>query len=351
MISNDYYSQSNQGPFEFFLINDFTLEFGETLKKCEIAYATHGSLNPAKDNLILFPHMFSGTSKSLEAYVGEGKALDPNKYFIVFPNQIGNGVSTSPHNTEDISISMGHFPQISIADDVRAQHALITEKFGVTEIALVLGWSMGAQQAFEWAVRYPDMVKRVAPIGGTAKGTPHNTVMVDALMRCLSNDAHYNNGFYKNANDLDEGLKHLARLFAMIGASKKFYATEQWKKAGFSSLENFLTDFWEAWFKPMDANALLTMLWKWQHADISRNTNGNLEAAFKRIKALVHNMPFEKDMMFTEAECKQESKQIPCCEHKPIPSLWGHFATFGVFAEDFAFIDRQIKELLDTPVN
>ena len=110
-----------------------------------------------------------------------------------------------------------------------------------------------------------------------------------------------------------------------------------------------MTDFWEAWFKPMDANALLSMLWKWQHADVARNTDGDLDAALKQIKAVVHNMPFEMDMMFTNTECKLDSNMISGCEHKPIPSLWGHFATFGVFPEDFVFIDRQLSELLATP--
>ena len=351
MIKNDYYSQQTQGPYDFFEINDFELELGDKLPNCRIAYSTHGQLNKSRDNMILFPHMFSGTSKSLEAYVGSGKALDPEKYFIVFPNQIGNGVSTSPHNIEDDSLSMGNFPKISIGDDVRAQHALVTEKFDVDEIALVLGWSMGAQQTFEWAVRYPDMVKRAAPIAGTAKASEHNHVMVDGLMRSLRTDPAFNDGFYQNSSDLDQGLRHLARMFAAIGVSKDFYATEAWKKAEFKSLESFMTDFWEAWFKPMDPNALLCMLSKWQRADVSSNTGGDLKAALKRIKAVVHNMPFEMDMMFTDSECKTDSDLIPGCQHKPIPTLWGHFGMFGVSPEDFVFIDRQISELLAMPTS
>lgn len=351
MIQNDYYSQETQGPYAFFEIENFELEFGGSLPNCRIAYSTHGQLNEAKDNMILFPHMFSGTSKSLEAYVGSGKALDPDKYFIVFPNQIGNGVSTSAINIEDDSFAMGNFPNISIGDDIRAQHALVTELFGVTEIALVLGWSMGAQQTWEWAVRYPDMVKRAAPIAGTAQASLHNGVMLDGLMLSMQNDAAFNNGNYENSSNIDQGLRHLGRMFAAIGVSKEFYATEQWAKAGFASQESFMTDFWEAWFKPMDANALLSMLWKWKHADVARNTDGDLEEALKRIKAVVHNMPFEMDMMFTNAECKNDSDMIVGCEHKPIPTLWGHFGTFGVFPEDFSFINKQLTELLATSVD
>lgn len=346
MISNDYYSQENQGPYEFFSIKDFELESGGKIADLQIAFSTHGTLNEAKDNVILFPHMFSGTSKSLEAYVGEGQALDPTKYFIIFPNQIANGVSTSPHNTDDASISMCNFPQITIGDDVRAQHALLTEHFGISEIQLVLGWSMGAQQTYEWAVRYPDMVKRAAPIGGTAKTSDHNAVMVEGLIGALRTAVNFNEGNYDCCEDLDQGLCHLAVMFASIGASREFYAAEHWRDAGFESVEDFLVNFWKAWFRPMDPNALVAMLDKWQHADVSKNAGGDLAAALGKVKALVHNMPFELDMMFTEEECRDDSNMIPNCEHKPIPSTWGHFAMFGVFPQDFAFIDNQLKALL-----
>ncbi len=69
---------------------------------------------------------------------------------------------------------MGNFPHIRIGDDVRAQRKLLTETLNIRELALVVGASMGAQQTWEWAVRYPDMVKRAAPIAGTAQNTPHD---------------------------------------------------------------------------------------------------------------------------------------------------------------------------------
>lgn len=86
-------------------------------------------------------------------------------------NQIGNGLSTSPHNT-DGPFSSGRFPHVRIGDDVRAQEQLLRERFGIEELQLVTGGSMGAQQTCEWAVRFPDKVKRAAPIAGTAKNTP-----------------------------------------------------------------------------------------------------------------------------------------------------------------------------------
>ena len=346
-MNNAFYTQENHGPFEHFELGDYETAGGTIIPDCRIAFSTYGTLNANGDNAILFPHMFSGTSKHMEMYIGSGMALDPDKYFIVLPNMLGNGLSTSPHNAAE-SVSMDKFPSVTIADDVIAQHRLVTERFGISELQLVLGWSMGAQQTFEWAVRFPQMVKRAAPIGGTAKGTPHNQLMVDNLMQSVTSDPAWNGGRYATSSDVGAGIARLARMFAMIGASKEFYATEQWKKAGFDSIDAFLSGFWEAWFAPMDPNALLTMLGKWRAADVSLHTSGDLSKALGRIEAKVFNMPFQDDMMFTVDECGKEHAQTPDSELRPIPSLWGHFAFFGVFPEDKAFIDNTLKELLST---
>ena len=82
MIENPYYSQQGHGPYELHNIGDLELEEGGTLCDCQLAMATHGKLNAAKDNAILVPTWYSGTSKIIEqVYVGKGRALDPSKYF------------------------------------------------------------------------------------------------------------------------------------------------------------------------------------------------------------------------------------------------------------------------------
>ena len=129
-MENEYYSQENHGPYSLFELGDFQLECGRTLANCQLAYSCFGELNSEKTNAIVFTVMFSGTNKAMEKYIGKGLALDPEKYFIVVPNQLGSGLSTSPHNAPPPDAGPD-FPQISIGDDVRAQHRLLTEKFGV----------------------------------------------------------------------------------------------------------------------------------------------------------------------------------------------------------------------------
>jgi len=84
MLQNDFYTQEAQGPFELYPLGDFELEEGGTIPYCQLVCKTVGTLNEAKDNAILFPHMYSGKHKDMGGNVGEGMALDPNIYFIIF---------------------------------------------------------------------------------------------------------------------------------------------------------------------------------------------------------------------------------------------------------------------------
>jgi homoserine O-acetyltransferase len=348
-IENDYYSQEIHGPFEHFSMDTFELEEGETLRNCRIAYTTFGELNNAKDNAVLFPHMYSGTSKDMEMYVGEDSAIDPNEYFVILPNQIGNGLSTSPHNAPP-PFGQADFPDVRISDDVRAQHRLVSEEFGIEEFELVLGWSMGAQQTYEWAVRYPDMVKRAAPIGGTARNPVHSGLLVDALSATIETDPNYDDGYYDDHRAVRRGLQHHARTWALMGVSSAFWRNEEWRDAGFSSLDDFMHGLWDEWFLPMDPNDLLCMAWKWKHADVSRMTDGDLEEALGCIEARTYVMPFEEDMVFTVADCREEEAMIPDSELQPIPTPWGHFGMFGFDPAAKEFIDETIRELLNESV-
>src|SRR6267142_242465 len=100
MSTNPYYGQEGHGPYETIRIGNLELEEGGHIPDCQLAVATHGTLNAAKDNAILVTTWYSGTSKIMEqVYIGNGRALDPAKYFIIVVNQIGNGLSTSPNNS------------------------------------------------------------------------------------------------------------------------------------------------------------------------------------------------------------------------------------------------------------
>jgi homoserine O-acetyltransferase/O-succinyltransferase len=347
MLTNPFYSHDLQGPFEYYDLGaTFALEEGGTLRGARLAYATHGKLNKAKDNAILIPTWYSGTSKIFEqAYIGKGRALDPSKYFIIAVNQLGNGLSTSPHNTEGTG-GRGGFPKIRIGDDVRAQHQLITDKFGLKSLALVVSGSMGAQQTYEWAVRYPDMVKRAAAIAGTAKNTPHDFLYTQTLIDAITSDPAWRDGWYQSHEEVRAGLARHAGLWAVMGLSTEFFKQEVWRGLGFSSVPDFMTNFLEAYFCAMDPNALLTMAWKWQRGDVSRHTGGDLKKALGRITAKTFVMPIDEDMFFPPRDCQTEQKLIKGSEFRLLKSVCGHLVLTGFDPSFLTQVDAHLNDLL-----
>lgn len=346
MVHNTFYSQENHGPYDIHELGDFMLENGQVIYNCQLAYTVFGELNSKKDNVILMPTWFSGTSKDMEAFVGKDRAINPEKYFIIIINQIGNGLSSSPHNSPE-PIAMNNFPNVTISDDVRAQHRLITEKFKVEEIALVFGGSMGAQQTYEWAVRYPEMVKRAAPIAGTAKVTPHNIQFTQTLIEAITSDPLWNNGCYHSHIDVKEGLKRHANIWSVMGLSTEFYQNEMWTIYDVNSFDSFIDEFLQPLYQMMDPNNLVLMARKWQQSDVSKMNNGDLAATLGSIQAKVFVLSIDEDMFFKSNDCKAEQNLIPKSEFRMIHSTVGHFALPGPEGESYHNqIDRHLNDLL-----
>lgn len=346
MIDNPYYSQETHGPWQVYEAGDFELEAGGVLKDLKLAYAVHGELNAAKDNAILVPTWYSGTSKVMEQlFIGAGRALDPARWCIIVVNQIGNGISSSPHNTAGAQ-AMASFPRIHIGDDVRAQHQLLTRHFGIERLALVFGGSMGAQQTYDWAVRYPDMVARAAPLAGYAKNTDHDRLFVESLMEAITSDPGFQDGNYRSHLEVAAGLRRHAKLWSVMGWSTEFFAQEAWRGFNFKSVEEFQEKFMEPFFTPLDPNSLLVMAQKWHDGDVTRMTGGDLAAALGRIKARTFVMPIDSDMFFRVEDCAREQKLIANSEFRPLHSLGGHLGLFGFEPAFLAALDDNLRELL-----
>jgi homoserine O-acetyltransferase len=243
---------------------------------------------------------------------------------------------------------MGNFPHVRIGDDVRAQYKFVTERFDLKSLALVVGGSMGAQQTYEWAVRYPDMVKRAAPIAGTAKNTIHDSLFTETLVEAITSDPGFNKGFYASSADVREGMLRHAKMWAVMGWSTEFFQQDRHKALGFSSMSDFIVNFMNGYFCVMDPNDLLCMAWKWQRGDVSRHTGGDLRAALGRIKAKTYVMPMSSDMFFPPSDCQAEWRLIPDAEFRPIQTIDGHLALFGADPNAIGQLDKHLSELLAT---
>ena len=167
----------------------------------------------------------------------------------------------------------------------------------------------------------------------------------------LKSDPAWNNGFYKHQSDVHVGLRRHAQIWSVMGLCQDFYNKEAWREAGYTSLEDFLHRFWEAYFAPMDPNNLIWMGWKWRHGDVSLHTGGDLKAALGRIKAKTYVVPFSRDMFFPPADCEAEQKLIPNSKFRVIDSLWAHFAMFCFTKSDRDQLDSAIGDLLSEQVS
>jgi homoserine O-acetyltransferase/O-succinyltransferase len=349
MLENAYYTRDVHGDFDLYDVGDLVLEEGMTLRGARLAYQTLGKLNEAKDNAILIGTWWSGNHSIMrDAYVGQGRALNPDSHFIILVNQLGSGLGSSPHNTAGPS-GRGSFPRVRIGDDVRAQEQLIRDRFAIERLALIFGGSMGAEQGFEWAVRFPDKVARVAAMAGTARTTPHLAIFAQAMVDAIRLDQEFREGFYDDPADVRRGMALLARIWTILGLSREWFKQERWRDLGFSSREDLELNFILNYFRPMDPNALLVQAWKWQHADVSRHTGGDLAAALARITAKTYIMPISTDMFFPPEDCRADQPLIPGSELRVIESISGHASLFA-FEQKFSDqLDSNLTELLSAP--
>ncbi|MBX0300909.1 alpha/beta fold hydrolase [Cryobacterium sp. 1639] len=323
-----------------FALGRFELVSGSNLPDATLAYQTHGVLNEAGDNCILLPSYYTGTHASYQPWIGPG-LLDPERWFIVAVNMFGNGLSTSPSAAAPL-IRGAAFPSVSIADNVIAQHRLLAG-LGVRRIRLVAGWSMGALQAYEWGLRYPEMVSSLLPIAGAARCSPHNFVFLEGVKAALTADPSFDEGRYSTAPT--RGLRAFGTVYAGWAYSQEFFRNEVYRQVGYDSIEHLLSA-WAADHEQMDANNLLAMLDTWQRADVGDGRSG-FEAALGRVQARTIVMPSSTDLYFPVADSRIEAELMPHAEMRPLDSDLGHIAGRpGIRAAETTQIGAAMRELL-----
>lgn len=237
-------------PYETYALGDFALKNGSTIPNAHIAYKTFGApTSPA----VIYPTWYSGWISDNEWLIGADKTLNPTDYYIIIVALFGNGQSSSPSNTPDLR----PWPEVLFYDNVRAQHALVTQHLGITHARAVLGWSMGAGQTFQWATQYPDFMDVIVPFCGAAKTAPHNLTMLEGVKAALLGPKGVASAGVGTTVAVREawteeqkvtGLKALGRVYSGWGFSQAFYRERVYETAlGFKSLEEFMTGFWEPW--------------------------------------------------------------------------------------------------------
>ncbi|HEX5660326.1 MAG TPA: alpha/beta fold hydrolase, partial [Polyangiales bacterium] len=324
------------GVFE---LGTFKLDNGEALPDAKLVYSTYGTLNAARSNVILYPTSYGAQHPDIEWLVGP--ILDPSRYFIVIPNMLGNGLSSSPSQ-----LPAGTPFEVTHFDNVAAQDRLLRERFGVEQIALAYGWSMGAQQALHWAVLHPERVQRVAALCGTAKTREHNIVFLRSLEAALHADPTWDGVRFTDVPT--RGFRAFARIYASWAASQAFYRQQLYLSLGYTDLEDYLLRAWEASYRRRDPLDLLAMLRTWIANDVSRGDS--LSTALASIRARTLVMPSATDLYFTPEDCADDAALIPGARYREIPSSWGHRAGNPYQnPSDAQFIRAAVEQLLEEP--
>ncbi|MEH2181630.1 alpha/beta fold hydrolase [Nostoc sp.] len=309
----------------FLTLENFRLECGATLSEARLVYQTYGKLASDRTNAILYPTSYGAQHCDIDWLIRADSILDPSRWFIIIPNMFGNGLSSSPSNCQDCGLSEQGF-WFSHVDNVRAQEQLLREVFGIEHLALIYGWSMGAQQAYHWGVLYGDRVTRIAALCGTARTTDHNRIFLQSLRTALTADPTWNGNRFEAIPE--RGYRAFARIYASWAASQAFYRQGIYYRLGYTSLEDYLLRAWESNYRKRDPHNLLAMIDTWLHCDVSDNFiyQSDYKKAMGAIKAKTLVMPSTTDLYFTPEDCAAEAALIPEAKYLPIPSFWGHRA-------------------------
>lgn len=304
------------------------LRSGETLRPACLVYAVWGTPSPARDNIVLFPTRFGGTHENNAWLIGPGRVLDPGRFCIVVPNMLGNGVSSSPSTA-----GSDPFPAIDHADNVRLQAAMLDARFDSAKPWAAVGWSMGAQQVWRWAMDQPGRIGRLACLSGTARTTPHNRVFLEGLLAGLEADPAFAAGGVPRM-----GLRAAGRVYAGWAYAQGWLKREGWRETGHASLDDWLHRTWDAPYAARHAGDCAAMWRTWIAQDVA--DGGDLAAALGRIAAPLLVAGSSTDLYFTPADLAAEAAMVPGARFAQVDSDWGHMAGSGLSASEGAKFER-----------
>jgi homoserine O-acetyltransferase len=213
---------------QFAHFDELPLDGGETLRGLTVAYETYGALNAEKTNAILVLHAFSGDAHAggidhegkpgwWANMIGPGKAFDTEKYFVFCANVLGGCRGTTGPSSINPATGKPYglsFPVITIGDMVRLQKMLV-DRLGIPKLLAVTGGSMGAMQALEWAVDYPEMVEAAIPIAGTSRHSAQQIAFNEVGRQAIMLDPDFHNGDYYGVSVPARGLA-VARMVGHI---------------------------------------------------------------------------------------------------------------------------------------
>lgn len=329
----------------------YTTVGGKTIAPVRVGWESYGTLDASKDNAILITHFFSGTSHAAgryaesdpapgywDAIIGPGKAIDTNRWFVLSSDTLVNlnvgdprVVTTGPATVNPATGKPWgtDFPIVTIRDFVEVQKALV-ESLGIRRLHAVIGASMGALQALEWATSHPEMVGRVVPVIGAGEVDPFLVGWLDAWATPIRLDPNWRGGDYYGRTAPTAGLAAALKLVTLHAryhewAEKAF--GRAWAEEGKDpaaalghrfKIEAALDAAGAARAKLADANHFLYLV---KANQLFVAGGGGLAEGLRRIEAPVLLIPSKDDLIFFPARVERTAELIRA-DGTPVEIAW-----------------------------
>ncbi|MBE1237561.1 homoserine O-acetyltransferase [Phaeovibrio sulfidiphilus] len=306
------------------------LDSGAEMGPVTVAYQTQGTLNASRSNVVLVchaltldqymrgPHPVTGRPGWWEDMVGPGKVIDTTRFFVVCANVLGGCMGTS--GPKDINPATGKpwgldFPVITIRDMIRVQ-ALLLDHLGIENIFCVIGGSMGAMQALQWAVSYPERVGAAVVIAGSWRHSAQNIAFNEVARQAIMADPDWRGGDYLNQGTRPAHGLAVARMTAHItylsepALHRKFGRKLQDREQlsyGFEAdfqVESYLRHQGASFVRRFDANSLLYITRAMDYFDLSDEYGGVLANAFTRTKTRFCIVSFSSDWLYPTTDSR-----------------------------------------------
>jgi homoserine O-acetyltransferase len=303
--------------------DSLTLQSGEILTGFELMTETYGELNSEKTNAVLVCHAFSGNHNAAgikdgekkpgwwDEIIGDGKTIDTAKFFVVSLNNIGGcHGSTGPTTIANESSQPfgADFPEVSVSDWVETQK-LLADHLGINCWEMVAGGSLGGMQALQWAISYPDRIKKAAIIAASSKISTQNIALNEVAREIIKKDENFCNGDYlARGESPKKGLK-AARMLGHItylsesNMSKRFGRKLQDPENKIDAdinyeVENYLQYKGEQFSKTFDANSYILMTKAMDSFDPAKDFGNDLVSCLQNIQAKLLIASFDSDWLF-----------------------------------------------------
>ena len=307
------------------------LDSGKQLTPFTTAYMTYGTLNAERSNAILVCHALSGdqfvasthpmTGKPgwWDLYVGPGKPIDTDRFFVICPNVVGGGMGTT--GPAEIDPATGEpyglgFPLVTIRDMVRAQ-AMLLDSLGIDQLLCALGGSMGGMQVLQWAASFPNRVYSAMPIATAARHSAQNIAFHEVGRQAIMADPEWRAGDYALADTKPSKGLAVARMAAHItylseaALQRKFGRELHQREAlsfGFDAdfqIESYLRHQGMTFVDRFDANSYLYITRAMDYFDLAADYGGVLAEAFRGAKTRFCLVSFTSDWLFPTSENKR----------------------------------------------